>query len=173
MDAYIIDAWMRRDDREDDDAYEGRMNLGPPNNVAVAVEHENQCTASATTPLAMSANKEEVCAAGAFCSAEANNNVNKSTHRCLNCRGRIHCAMFCGKNWGDYADSANCQITPNQLSAAGRAAVRDGDHELITICSMCINNLEGAPSLDEPHAEDETAAALASSISQEQQRQLF
>ncbi len=42
MDAYIIDAWMRRDDREDDDAYEGRMNLGPPNNVAAAVEHENQ-----------------------------------------------------------------------------------------------------------------------------------
>ncbi len=41
MDAYIIDAWMRRDDREDDDAYEGRMNLGPPNNVAAAVEHEN------------------------------------------------------------------------------------------------------------------------------------
>ncbi len=44
-------------------------------------------------------------------------------------------------------------------------AVRDGDHELITICSMCINNLEGAPSLDEPHAEDKTAAALASSTS--------
>ena len=42
MDAYIIDAWMRRDDREDDDAFEGRMNLGPPNNVAAAIEHENQ-----------------------------------------------------------------------------------------------------------------------------------
>ncbi len=42
MDTYIIDAWMRRDDKEDDDAYEGRMNLGPPNNVAAAVEHENQ-----------------------------------------------------------------------------------------------------------------------------------
>jgi hypothetical protein len=30
---------------------------------------------------------------------------------------------------------------------------------------MCINNLEGAPSLDEPHAEDKTATALASSNS--------
>jgi hypothetical protein len=115
MDAYIVDAWMRRGDREDDDAYEGCKNLGPPNNVAAAVECENQRAASATTPLAMSANKEEVCAPGTFCTAEANNNVNKSAHRCL--------------------------------------------------CSMCINNLEGAPSLNEPHAEDKTAVALASSTS--------
>jgi hypothetical protein len=49
MDAYIIDAWMRRDDREYDDAYEGRMNLGPPNNVSAAIEHENQRAASATS----------------------------------------------------------------------------------------------------------------------------
>ncbi len=56
LDAEIIDAWKRRGVREDDDDYEGRMNLVPPNNVAAAVEHKNQHAASATTPLPMSTN---------------------------------------------------------------------------------------------------------------------
>ena len=51
MDAYIIDAWERRDDGEDDDAYEGRMSLGPPNNVAAAYARKDQRAAPATTPL--------------------------------------------------------------------------------------------------------------------------
>jgi hypothetical protein len=42
LDTEIIDAWKRRGVREDDDDYEGRMNLVPPNNVAAAVERKNQ-----------------------------------------------------------------------------------------------------------------------------------
>ena len=42
MDAAIIDAWERRRVREDDDAYEGRISLGPPNDVAAAYEREDQ-----------------------------------------------------------------------------------------------------------------------------------
>ena len=64
MDAYIIDAWERRGDGEDDDAYEGRISLGPPNNVAAAYARKDQCAAPATTPLPISANEESVCAAG-------------------------------------------------------------------------------------------------------------
>ena len=51
MDAYIIDAWERQGDGEDDDAYEGRMSLGPPNNVAAAYARKDQRAAPATTPL--------------------------------------------------------------------------------------------------------------------------
>ena len=47
----IIDAWERRGDGEDDDAYEGRMSLGPPNNVAAAYARKDQRAAPATTPL--------------------------------------------------------------------------------------------------------------------------
>jgi hypothetical protein len=47
MDKVIIDAWERWRVREDDDAYEGRISLGPPNNVAAAYEREDQHTAVA------------------------------------------------------------------------------------------------------------------------------
>jgi hypothetical protein len=47
MDKVIIDAWERRRVREDDDAYEGRISLGPPNNVAAAYKREDQCAAVA------------------------------------------------------------------------------------------------------------------------------
>jgi hypothetical protein len=67
LDAKIINAWKRWGVREGDDDYEGRMNLVPPNNVAAAVECENQCAASATTPLPMSANEEAACAASTLC----------------------------------------------------------------------------------------------------------
>ncbi len=42
MDKVIIDAWERWSVREDDDAYEGRISLGPPNDVAAAYEREVQ-----------------------------------------------------------------------------------------------------------------------------------
>ncbi len=47
MDKVIIDAWERRRVREDDDAYEGRISLGPPNIVAAAYEREDQRAAVA------------------------------------------------------------------------------------------------------------------------------
>ena len=163
MDAYIIDAWERRGDGEDDDAYEGRISLGPPNNVAAAYARKDQCAAPATTPLPISANEESACAAGRLCNAPDHADLNSSTHRCLNCRGKIHCALWCGENWGEYVKSANCRITPDQLSAAGRATVNDSDHELITICNGCVNSLDSPNSLDEPHADDEQAAAMLTS----------
>ncbi len=42
MDTAIIDAWERQRVRDDDDAYEGRINLGSPNDVAAAYEREDQ-----------------------------------------------------------------------------------------------------------------------------------
>jgi hypothetical protein len=102
LDVEIINAWKRRGVREDDDDYEGRMNLVPPNNVATAVEHENQRAASPTMLLPMSANKEAACTAGTLCQAPDHANINSSMHCCLNCRGKIHSAMWCGKNRGNY-----------------------------------------------------------------------
>jgi hypothetical protein len=47
MDKVIIDAWERRRVREDDDNYEGRISLGPLNNVAAAYKREDQRAAVA------------------------------------------------------------------------------------------------------------------------------
>jgi hypothetical protein len=45
MDKVIINAWEHWRVGEDDDAYEGRINLESPNDVAAAYEHEVQCAA--------------------------------------------------------------------------------------------------------------------------------
>ncbi len=45
MDTAIINAWERPRVREDDDAYEGRINLGPPNDAAAAYKRKDQHTA--------------------------------------------------------------------------------------------------------------------------------
>ncbi len=47
MDKVIIDAWERRHVRKDDDANEGRISLGPPNNVAAAYKRKDQRAAVA------------------------------------------------------------------------------------------------------------------------------
>jgi hypothetical protein len=46
-DREIIKAWQRQDAREDDEAYEGCIGLGPPNHVATTVEHKERCAATA------------------------------------------------------------------------------------------------------------------------------
>ncbi len=50
MDTAIIDAWEHWRVREDDDAYEGRISLGPPNDVTVAYERKDQRAAVAVRP---------------------------------------------------------------------------------------------------------------------------
>jgi hypothetical protein len=51
------------------------------------------------------------CAAGAFCKAPPGTDVNASAHRCIGCRGKIHSALWCGENWGEYIKSSHCKIT--------------------------------------------------------------
>jgi hypothetical protein len=50
MDKVIIGAWERWRVREDDDAYEGHISLGPPNDVATAYERKVQRAAVAVRP---------------------------------------------------------------------------------------------------------------------------
>ena len=64
-------------------------------------------------------NRSHECAAGAFCTAPPGTDVNASAHRCLDCQRKIHCALWCGENWGEYIESGRCKITPDRLSAAG------------------------------------------------------
>ena len=46
-DREIIEARQRQDTREDDEAYEGRIGLGPPPHVATAVERKQRRSAAA------------------------------------------------------------------------------------------------------------------------------
>jgi hypothetical protein len=58
-----------------DDAYEGHMSLGPPNNVAAAYACKDQRAAPATTLLPISANEESACAAGTLTTTNNDNDV--------------------------------------------------------------------------------------------------
>ncbi len=55
---------------------------------------------------------------------------------------------------------SHCKIAPNQLSAAGKASVQDSDHELIAICNMCLDRLEGPSPLVEPYDDEQIATTV-------------
>ena len=113
----------------------------PPDDVIAAVMRldERREKTAELSALCEDDHTQHECAAGALCAAPPGTDVSASAHRCLDCRGKIHCAMWCGENWGEYIESDRCKITPDQLSAAGRASVQGSDHELITICRVCID----------------------------------
>jgi len=55
-------------------------------------------------------------------------------------------------------ESERCNITPDQLSAAGRASVQGSNHEMITICQVCINQLESRNADDDSVSVDDSLA---------------
>ncbi len=82
------------------------------------------------------------CATGMMCTAPPGAKLSESPHHCLDCRRKIHTAIWCGKNWGGYVDSSVCKITANQLSIAGRESIQSIDHKMLTICHNCVNRLK-------------------------------
>ena len=157
VDQAIIDHWqlrclVRGDGRpgrgrslaeEDDDEYRWRMD-DPPDDVIAAVtrlDERREKTAELSALWKVDHTQHE-CAAGTLCAAPPGTDVSASAYRCLDCRGKIHCAMWCGENWGEYIESDRCKITPDQLSAAGRASMQGSDHELSPSVGFCINRLE-------------------------------
>ena len=115
---------------EDDDEYRWRMD-DPPDDVIAAVMRldERREKTAELSALCEDDHTQHECAAGALCAAPPGTDVSASAHCCLDCRGKIHCAMWCGENWGEYIKSDRCKITPDQLSATGRASVQGSDHE--------------------------------------------
>jgi hypothetical protein len=83
-----------------------------------------------------------VCAAGIWCTATTGDLAN-SPHYCFDCRGRIHCALFCGKILEDYMNSDSCKLDVNKLSSEGRDTFNCTSHDVLYICQMCINRHEG------------------------------
>ena len=81
------------------------------------------------------------CAAGLFCTAPSHADLESSTHFCFECRGRIHCAMWCGSTLSDVRTT----LTEDQLSSAGRASFLSSDHALLSICMVCITRLSSSP----------------------------
>jgi hypothetical protein len=59
------------------------------------------------------------CATGMMCTAPPGAKLSESPHHCLNCRRKIHTAIWCGKNWGEYVHSGVSKINVYQLSIAG------------------------------------------------------
>lgn len=167
VDRAIIDRWRQRrlvrgDGRpgrgqgledEDNDEYQSRMEFPPDDVVAALTRLNDRQEETAEDNLT-----QHECAAGALCVAPSGADVSASTHRCLDCRGKIHCAMWCGENWKEYLESERCNITPDQLSAAGRASVQGSNHEMITICRVCINRLESRNADDDSDADDDSVS---------------
>ena len=87
-------------EEEDDNEYRARMD-DPPDDVVAAVTRLNE-RREKTAEDNLTQHK---CAAGALCVAPSGADVSATTHHCLDCRGKIHCAMWCGENWKEYLES--------------------------------------------------------------------
>ena len=79
------------------------------------------------------------CAAGDLCSAPPGSDLSLSTHRCLECGNKIHCAIWCGKSISELTGS---KITADRLSANGSMRFKTADPELTCICKGCIKRLD-------------------------------
>jgi hypothetical protein len=92
-------------------------------------------TSAATTTMNNDSILQAKCAAGSLCKAPDDAKQEESTHYCFECRGKIHCAMWCGHILSEI------KITTDQLSSAGRASFQSSDHDLLSICMVCIIQL--------------------------------
>lgn len=81
---------------------------------------------------------QSLCAAGIWCTSTTGaEGVENSTHFCFDCRGKIHCALFCGKVLEEYMES--CKLDVSKLSPEGRDSFHTSSHHGLFICHMCIN----------------------------------
>ena len=86
-----------------------------------------------------------LCAAGIWCtSTTGNEGLENSTHFCFDCRGKIHCALFCGEVLEDYMNSESCKLNVKKLSPEGRDSFHSARHHVLYICQMCIHRHEGS-----------------------------
>ena len=101
---------------------------------------------------------QSLCAAGIWCTSTTGaEGIENSTHFCFDCRGKIHCALFCGKVLEEYMES--CKLDVNKLSPEGRDSFHTSSHHGLFICHMCINRhklLESTASIgDKDNNEDD------------------
>jgi hypothetical protein len=73
---------------EDDNEYQSRMDWGVPEDVIAAMLHQ----------VARDKIRENICAAGAACTAHESADLAASTHHCCGCRLKVHSSTLCGKS---------------------------------------------------------------------------
>ena len=86
------------------------------------------------------------CAAGSLCEAPDDAKLEESTHHCFECKGKIHSILWCGRILSDINSSGSLKITADQLSSAGRVSFQSSDHDLLSICRVCIARLSTSAS---------------------------
>jgi hypothetical protein len=98
-------------------------------------------TSAATVTMNNDSTRQAKCAAGSLCEAPDHAKLEESTHYCFECKGKIHSAIWWGRNLSEINSSGSLKITADQLSSAGRASFQSSDHDLLSICRVCIARL--------------------------------
>jgi hypothetical protein len=146
-DKAIVDNWEQRrmvkgDGRpgrgqclaeEDDDEYNSRMEF-PPDDVIAAFERQQ-----------VKRHKiwENICAAGAACTAHESADLAASTHHCYGCGLKVHSSILCGKSLDTLLidqPSLVCHTLPGDRVISDEGT----DNEMHCVCFTCIGKMTTA-----------------------------
>jgi hypothetical protein len=145
-DKAIVDNWVRRrmvkgDGRpgrgrataeEDDDEYNSRMEF-PPDDVIAAFERQQ----------VKQDKRENICAAGAACTAHKSADLAASTHRCYGCGLKVHSSILCGKSLDTLLIDQPSLV--GHTLPGGRVISDEGaDNEMHCVCFTCIGKMTTA-----------------------------
>jgi hypothetical protein len=96
-----------------------------------------------------------LCAALEFCKAPPGVDLSLSSHHCVGCQLKIHCALFCGLSLHEFvAQYPDC--VGLVLSNGRKITSDDPNNEMLTICFTCISQYANVP---DESLEDKDASA--------------
>ena len=118
---------------EDDDEYNSRMEF-PPDDVIAAFELQQ-----------VKRHKiwENICAAGAACTAHESADLAASTHHCYGCGLKVHSSILCGKSLDTLLidqPSLVCHTLPGDRVISDEGT----DNEMHCVCFTCIGKMTTA-----------------------------
>ena len=96
-----------------------------------------------------------MCAALEFCKAPPGVDLSLSSHHCVGCQLKIHCAHFCGLSLHEFvAQYPDC--VGLELPNGRKITNHDPNNEMLTICFTCISQYANVP---DESLEDKDASA--------------
>jgi hypothetical protein len=121
---------------EDDDKYQSRMDWGVPEDVIAAMLHQ----------VARDKIRENICAAGAACTAHESADLAASTHCCCGCGLKVHSSTLCGKSLDTLLIDQPCLV--GHTLPGGRVISEGADNEMHCMCFTCIGKMTTAGHVD-------------------------
>jgi hypothetical protein len=92
--------------------------------------------------------RENICAAGAACTAHESADLAASIYRCCGCGLKVHSSTLCGKSLDTLLIDQPCLV--GHTLPGGRVISEGADNEMHCMCFTCIGKMTTAGRMDVP-----------------------